>query len=78
MPFSVYNNPLFFETGAINNPDIISQSQMIKAQDWDLFLKVQLEEIVGLEEAKVFDFHKIKSLPSSHKLINTIWSYRFK
>ena len=61
---SNYHNPLCFATGAINNPDTLSQSQMFKAHDRDLFLKAQLEEIIGLEEAKVFDFHRIQSLPN--------------
>ena len=42
---SNYNNPLCFVTGSSNNLDILSQSQMFKAHDWDSFLKAQLKKI---------------------------------
>jgi hypothetical protein len=69
------DNPLAFAAGTKNNPDILSQAQMLKAPDVDLFLDSQQPEIQGLCDADVFEFQNISSLPSGAHLLNAIWSY---
>jgi hypothetical protein len=72
------DNPLAFAAGAKNNPDILSQAQMLKATDRDLFLDCQKPEIKGLVDAGVFEFKNMSELPSHAHLLNAIWSYRRK
>jgi hypothetical protein len=68
------DNPLAFAAGTKNNPDILSQAQMLKATDVDLFLDSQQLEIQGLCNADVFEFQNISSLPSGTHLLNAIGS----
>jgi hypothetical protein len=69
------DNPIGFATGMKNNPNILSQAQMLKAPDVDLFLDSQQPEIQGLCNADVFKFQNMSSLPSGTHLLNAIWSY---
>ncbi len=71
-------NPLAFAAGSNNNPDILSQSQMLKAADRDEFLKVQGSELLGLHDADVFEYLPRSKLPSGSRVLNAIWSYRRK
>ena len=57
------DNPLAFAAGAKNNPDILSQGQMLKATDWDKFIALQLPKIQGMVDADVFEFHSMSDLP---------------
>ena len=50
------NNPIAFTAGAKNNPDILSQGQMLKATDQEKFIALQLPEIQGLVDADVFEY----------------------
>jgi hypothetical protein len=70
------NNPIAFTAGTKNNPDILSQAQMLKAPDVDPFLASQQPEIQGLCNTDVFEFHSMSNLPSSTRLLNAIRSYR--
>jgi hypothetical protein len=60
-----HDNPLAFAAGTKNNPDILSQAQMLKATDMNLFLESQQPEIQGLCDADVFEFQHMSSLPTS-------------
>jgi hypothetical protein len=76
---SIFNsdNPIAFATTSTkNNPDILSQAQMLKAPDVDLFLASQQPEIQGLCNADVFEFHCMSNLPPGAHLLNAIWSYQ--
>jgi hypothetical protein len=64
--------------GAKNNADILSQSQMLKADDKDDFVSAQAGEIDGLHDAKVFGYHLRSEFPAEAKVLNSIWSYRRK
>ena len=57
------DNPLAFATGMKNNPDILSQGQMFKADDHEKFIASQLPEIQGLVNANIFEFHSMSDLP---------------
>jgi Reverse transcriptase (RNA-dependent DNA polymerase) len=72
------DNLLAFAAGTNNNPDILSQEQMLKASDCKQFLKLQQPEIQGLCNTDVFEFHPIANLPSGSRLLNTIWSFHHK
>ena len=50
------NNSIAFAAGAKNNPDILSQGQMLKATDQEKFIASQLLEIQGLVDANVFKY----------------------
>ena len=50
------NNTLAFAAGAKNNPDILSQGQMLKATDYNKFITSQLHKIQGLVDADIFEF----------------------
>ena len=73
-------DPFVFAAGAKNNPDVLTQGQMLKAADQDKFLESQPKEIDGLHEANVFEYLPIKKIPKNRrsKLLNAIWSYRRK
>ena len=72
------DNPLAFAAGMNNNADTLSQSQMLKANDCADFLKSQVSEIMGLEEAQVFKYIRMSEIPPHTQLLNTIWSYCHK
>lgn len=72
------DNPLAFAAGTKNNPDILSQAQMLRASDQDKFVESQQPEIQGLCDADVFDFKDMSQLPPGARLLNAIWSYRRK
>jgi hypothetical protein len=69
------HNPLAFAASTKNNPDILSQAQMLHATDHDLFIECQKPEIEGLCDATVFKFKNMLDLPSCTRLFNAIWSY---
>ena len=71
-------DPFSFATS--NNPDVLTRSKMLKSKDSLDFLKSEFPEIRGLEEADVFDYKHISTLPrdSDVRLLNSIWSYRRK
>ena len=69
------DNPIAFAAGAKNNPDILSQGQMLKATDREKFIASQLPEIQGLVDADVFEFRSMSDLPPRACLLNAIWSY---
>ena len=78
---SIFNldNPLACAAGTKNNPDILSQGQMFKAEDdHENFISSQLPEIQGLVDADVFEFHSMSDLPPRAQLLNAIWSYHCK
>ena len=56
------DNPIAFATGAKNNPDILSQGQMLKATDREKFIASQLPEIQGLVDADVFKYQSMTDL----------------
>jgi Reverse transcriptase (RNA-dependent DNA polymerase) len=72
------DSPLAFTAGTKNNPDMLSQTQMLTASDREQFIEPQHPEIQGLCDADVFEFHPIADLPSGSRLLNAIWSYRHK
>ena len=57
------DNPIAFAAGAKNNPDILSQGQMLKATNQEKFIVSQLPEIQGLLDADVFEFRLMSDLP---------------
>ena len=61
-----------------NHPDVLTQSQMLRAEDSHEFVSVQREEIRGLQGARVFAYKKRSSLPEGASILNSIWSYRRK
>ena len=72
------DNPLAFAAGTKNNPDILSQGQMFKADDQEKFIASQLPEIQGLVDADVFEFCSMSDLLPCARLLNAIWSYHHK
>ena len=69
------DNPLAFTTSAKNNPDILSQGQMLKGTNHKKFIASQLPEIQGLVDADVFEFCSMSDLPPRACLLNAIWSH---
>ena len=61
-----------------NKEDTLTQSQMLKAPDSAVFVRVQASEIRGLESMKVFQYEKMSDLPPRARLLSSIWSYRRK
>ena len=72
------DNPITFATGAKNNPDILSQGQMLKAIDREKFIASQLPEIQGLVDTDIFEYRSMADLPPRACLLNAIWSYHRK
>ena len=72
------DNPIAFAAGAKNNPDILSQGQMLKATDWEKFITLQLPEIQDLVDADMFEFHSMSDLLPRACLLTAIWSYHCK
>jgi hypothetical protein len=74
------DDPFSFAAGTKNNPDVLSRSQMMKADDRDKFLSTEPKEIQGLIDAGVFSYLPISDIPPDRrrKLLNAIWSYRRK
>ena len=70
------SSPLAF--AAVNNVDVLTQSQMKKASDRAEFEKAQVSEIAGLMDQDVFEFVHISDVPRQNRLLNAIWSYRRK
>ena len=58
------------------NPDILTQSKMLHAEDSAEFVKHQSDEIDGLQKAKAFKYLKRSALPEGAEVLNSIWSYR--
>jgi hypothetical protein len=46
-----------------NKKDILTQSQMFKAEDANNFIQQERDEIEGLTKFKVIDIHPISDLP---------------
>jgi len=67
-----------FNSTCYNSEDILTQSQMLKASDSDLFIASQHAEIENLVKTHVMEPHYIQFLPAHAKLISTIWSYHNK
>jgi hypothetical protein len=61
-----------------NKEDTLTQSQMLKTTDANLFIKAQTPEIRGLEKMGVFKYSPIHTLPPRARLLSSIWSYRRK
>jgi len=61
-----------------NKADTLTQSQMLKDSDRAHFVASQQSEIRGLQHMEVFDVQPISTLPTSAKLLNSIWSYHRK
>ena len=72
------NSPIAFTAGAKNNPDILLQSQILKATDQEKFFALQLPEIQGLVDTDVFEFCSMSKLQPRACLLNAIWSYCHK
>ncbi len=61
-----------------NKEDILTQSQMFKANDSTEFIACQRDEIKGLQKFDVMDIEHISQLSAKAKLLSSIWSYRRK
>ena len=61
--FPDVQDPCICATGAKNNPDVLSQSQMLRAEDKDQFLAAQPAEISGLHDANVFHCIEVADMP---------------
>jgi hypothetical protein len=61
-----------------NKNDILTQSQMLKAEDSSKFVECQTEEIKGLYDLDIMDIKHISNLPANAKLLSSIWIYRRK
>jgi hypothetical protein len=74
------DDPFSFVAGTKNNPDVLSCSQMMKADDRDTFLQSESKEIQGLIDAGVFSYLPVNDIPPDRRkqLLNAIWSYRRK
>jgi len=74
-------NPLAFSAAIANNPDSLTQTQMLSDCNALEFVKAQCPEINGLQDDDVFEFHhcsEINSLPPGTHILNAIWSYHCK
>ena len=56
----------------------LTRSQMLRTDDKEEVLKAKAKETEGLEELGVWQYHRISTLPPHAKLINSVWSYRWK
>ena len=63
---------------AMNNTDVLTQSEIKRAPDRNKFKDAQKPEIDGLLERDVFEFVDMETVPKSHRLLNATWSYRRK
>jgi hypothetical protein len=61
-----------------NKNDILTQSQMLKADDSIKFIEFQKDEINGLIDLDIMDVKHISSLPPKAKFLSSIWSYHRK
>jgi hypothetical protein len=62
----------------LNNPDVLTQAQMLRAGDSKEFIRHQRDEIDALQGAKVFAYRRRSDLPEGASILNSIWSYRRK
>jgi hypothetical protein len=76
-PDTISYNPIALHACS-NKEDILTQSQMFKAEDTSKFIECQEAEIEGLQKFDVMDVCPISSLPPRAKLLSSIWSYRRK
>jgi hypothetical protein len=75
----VPKEPTYVAFNACNNKeDILTQSQMFKADDNTDFIACQRDEIEGLKKFVVMNVEHISQLPPRAKLISSIWSYQRK
>jgi hypothetical protein len=58
-----------------NNPDVLMQSQMLRAEDSAKFVRHQRDKIIGLQGAHVFAYKRRSTLPKGASILNSIWSY---
>jgi Reverse transcriptase (RNA-dependent DNA polymerase) len=72
------HNPVAFAAATKNHPDVLSQRQMLQADDHAKFIASQLPEMQGLVDSDVFEYLTMSDLPSRPRLLNAIWSYRRK
>ncbi len=73
----VPEEPTYVTFNACNNKeDILTQSQMFKADDSTDFIACQRDEIEGLKKFDVMNVEHISQLPPRAKLISSIWSYQ--
>jgi hypothetical protein len=61
-----------------NNPDVLMQSQMLRAENSAEFVRHQRNEIDGLQGAHVFAYKRRSTLPEGASILNLIWSYQCK
>jgi hypothetical protein len=61
-----------------NDLDTLTEGQMKRAPDREEFLKAQEPEIQGLLDMGVWEYCKISDVPSTHQIIDAVWSYRRK
>ena len=78
MELSILTTPSHLLLVLKNNPDILSQCQMLKATDQEKFIASQLPEIQGLVDADVFEFCSMSELLPRACLLNAVWSYHHK
>jgi len=71
-------NPIAYTAATVNNPDSLSQKQMLADTDCKKFVAAQIPEIDGLQNADCFEYllmSKLNKLPQGICILNTIWSY---
>jgi len=55
-------NPFAFTAATDNNPDCLSQLQMLRASNQAAFVQVQQPKIDGLQNADIFEYHYMSEL----------------
>jgi len=72
-------NPMAYTAATENNPNLLTQKQMLADMDKPKFVIVQQPEINRLQNANVFKYmlmSKLSDLPHGTQILNTIWSYQ--
>jgi len=74
-------DPMAYTAITKNNPNSLSQKQMLSDNDRPHFVAAQKPKIDGLQNADVFEYlllSELSTLPHGTRILNAIWSYRRK
>jgi hypothetical protein len=78
LPPEFIDTPIHAYPVVDNKADTLTQSQMLKTEDQEAFLKTQPKEMEGLLKLGVFDIKHISTKLREARLLNAIWSYQRK
>jgi hypothetical protein len=62
----------------MQNPDVLTHTQMKRQVDAHTFIEAQRPEIEGLMDINTFEFIPKTNLPAKTRYLDLIWTYRRK